>query len=67
VPSPPTEVLAYAGNYFSRKRILRLAEVERDRHAGQIEGLAQRAILPLCLPSCTESGRIYDYKTKKFL
>jgi NAD(P)-dependent dehydrogenase (short-subunit alcohol dehydrogenase family) len=28
---------------------------------------AAEAILPLCLPSCTESGRIYDYKTKDFL
>ncbi|HVT56376.1 MAG TPA: SDR family NAD(P)-dependent oxidoreductase [Xanthobacteraceae bacterium] len=28
---------------------------------------AAEALLPLCLPSCTESGRIYDYKTKKFL
>ena len=25
------------------------------------------ALLPLCLPSCTESGRIYDYRTKAFL
>jgi NAD(P)-dependent dehydrogenase (short-subunit alcohol dehydrogenase family) len=25
------------------------------------------ALLPLCLPSCTESGRIYDYRTNKFL
>jgi NAD(P)-dependent dehydrogenase (short-subunit alcohol dehydrogenase family) len=26
-----------------------------------------KALLPLCLASCTENGRIYDYKTKKFL
>lgn len=25
------------------------------------------ALLPLCLPSCTESGRIYDYRAKKFI
>jgi NAD(P)-dependent dehydrogenase (short-subunit alcohol dehydrogenase family) len=28
---------------------------------------AAEAILQLCLPSCTESGRIYDYKTKAFI
>jgi NAD(P)-dependent dehydrogenase (short-subunit alcohol dehydrogenase family) len=28
---------------------------------------AAEAILPLCLPSCEESGKIYDYPTKKFL
>ena len=26
-----------------------------------------RAALPLCLPECTESGRIYDFRTGKFL
>lgn len=25
------------------------------------------ALLPLCLPSCTESGKIYDYRMKAFL
>jgi NAD(P)-dependent dehydrogenase (short-subunit alcohol dehydrogenase family) len=25
------------------------------------------ALLPLCLPGCTESGRIYDYRTKAFV
>ncbi len=25
------------------------------------------ALLPLCLPSCTENGRIYDYRTKAFI
>lgn len=25
------------------------------------------ALLPLCLPSCTESGKIYDYRTKAFV
>jgi NAD(P)-dependent dehydrogenase (short-subunit alcohol dehydrogenase family) len=28
---------------------------------------AAEAILPLCLPSCSESGKIYDYPKKKFL
>jgi hypothetical protein len=28
---------------------------------------AAEAILKLCLPSCSESGKIYDYKTKTFL
>jgi NAD(P)-dependent dehydrogenase (short-subunit alcohol dehydrogenase family) len=26
-----------------------------------------RAIVPLCLPGCTESGKIYDFQEKKFL
>jgi len=26
-----------------------------------------RAIVPLCLPSCTESGKFYDFKAGKFL
>jgi NAD(P)-dependent dehydrogenase (short-subunit alcohol dehydrogenase family) len=26
-----------------------------------------RAIVPLCLPSCGESGKMYDYRAKKFL
>ena len=26
-----------------------------------------RAIVPLCLPGCTESGKIYDFQVKKFL
>ena len=24
-------------------------------------------ILPLCLPSCSESGKIYDYPLRRFL
>jgi NAD(P)-dependent dehydrogenase (short-subunit alcohol dehydrogenase family) len=28
---------------------------------------AAEAILPLCLPSCSETGKIYDYPKKKFL
>ena len=28
---------------------------------------AAEAILKLCLPSCSENGKIYDYKAKKFL
>jgi len=26
-----------------------------------------KAIVPLCLPSCTESGKVYDYRAGKFL
>ena len=26
-----------------------------------------KAIVPLCLPDCTESGKIYDFRTGKFL
>ncbi|HVZ53259.1 MAG TPA: SDR family NAD(P)-dependent oxidoreductase [Pseudolabrys sp.] len=26
-----------------------------------------KAILPLCLPSCTDSGKVYDYRAGKFL
>jgi NAD(P)-dependent dehydrogenase (short-subunit alcohol dehydrogenase family) len=26
-----------------------------------------KAIVPLCLPSCTENGRLYDYRAGKFL
>jgi NAD(P)-dependent dehydrogenase (short-subunit alcohol dehydrogenase family) len=26
-----------------------------------------KAIVPLCLPSCGESGKLYDYPQKKFL
>ncbi len=26
-----------------------------------------RAIVPLCLPECGESGRIYDYRAGKFI
>jgi NAD(P)-dependent dehydrogenase (short-subunit alcohol dehydrogenase family) len=26
-----------------------------------------KAIVPLCLPSCTESGRLYNYRDGKFL
>ena len=26
-----------------------------------------RSIVPLCLPGCTESGKIYDFQVKKFL
>ena len=26
-----------------------------------------RTIVPLCGPECTESGRIYDFRTGKFL
>jgi NAD(P)-dependent dehydrogenase (short-subunit alcohol dehydrogenase family) len=26
-----------------------------------------QAIVPLCLPSCTESGKVYDYRAAKFL
>jgi hypothetical protein len=25
------------------------------------------AMVPLCLPDCTESDKIYDYRTGKFL
>ena len=25
------------------------------------------AIVPLCLPECTENGRLYDFRAKKFL
>jgi len=28
---------------------------------------AAEAIFPLCLPSCSESGKIYEYRKKKFL
>jgi NAD(P)-dependent dehydrogenase (short-subunit alcohol dehydrogenase family) len=28
---------------------------------------AAEAIVPLCLPSCTESGKILNYPNKKFL
>ena len=26
-----------------------------------------KAIVPLCLPACTESGKIYDFRAGKFL
>jgi hypothetical protein len=26
-----------------------------------------KAIVPLCLPSCTETGRLYDFRAGKFL
>ena len=26
-----------------------------------------KALLTLCLPSCTESGKMYDYRAGKFL
>ena len=26
-----------------------------------------KAIVPLCLPSCTENGKLYDYRAGKFL
>jgi hypothetical protein len=26
-----------------------------------------KAILPLCLPQCAESGKIYDFREQKFL
>jgi hypothetical protein len=26
-----------------------------------------KALLPLCLPSCTESGKVYDHPSGKFL
>jgi NAD(P)-dependent dehydrogenase (short-subunit alcohol dehydrogenase family) len=26
-----------------------------------------QAIVPLCLPSCTENGKVYDFRVKKFL
>jgi NAD(P)-dependent dehydrogenase (short-subunit alcohol dehydrogenase family) len=26
-----------------------------------------KAVLPLCLPDCAESGKIYDYRAGKFL
>jgi hypothetical protein len=26
-----------------------------------------KAIVPLCLPSCVETGKIYDYRKGKFL
>jgi hypothetical protein len=27
---------------------------------------AAEAIVPLCLPSCMENGKIYDYRKKEF-
>ena len=29
--------------------------------------LVAKAIVPLCLPACTENGRLYDYRAGKFL
>jgi hypothetical protein len=26
-----------------------------------------KAIVPLCLPACSENGRLYDYRAGKFL
>ena len=26
-----------------------------------------KAIIPLCLPSCTENGKFYDFRAGKFL
>lgn len=73
-------VLAYAGelsktnvkvNLFNpgpiRTRMRAKAMPGEDPMTLDTPEQAAKAILKLCLPSCTESGRIYDYKTKKFL
>jgi hypothetical protein len=26
-----------------------------------------KAIVPLCLPDCAQTGKIYDFRTRKFL
>jgi NAD(P)-dependent dehydrogenase (short-subunit alcohol dehydrogenase family) len=75
-----TIVLAYAGelgktnvkvNLFNpgpiRTRMRAKAMPGEDPMTLDAPEQAAEALLPLCLPSCTESGRIYDYKMKKFL
>jgi NAD(P)-dependent dehydrogenase (short-subunit alcohol dehydrogenase family) len=75
-----TIVLAYAGelgrtnvkvNLFNpgpiRTRMRAKAMPGEDPMTLDTPEQAAEAILQLCLPSCTESGRIYDYKTKAFI
>jgi NAD(P)-dependent dehydrogenase (short-subunit alcohol dehydrogenase family) len=73
-------VLAYAGelgktnvkvNLFNpgpiRTRMRAKAMPGEDPMTLDTPEQVAEAILPLCLPSCTENGRIYDYREKRFL
>jgi len=72
-------VLAYAGelaktnvkvNLFNpgpiRTRMRAKAMPGEDPMTLDTPEQAAEAILPLCLPSCTENGKIYDYRKKEF-
>ena len=73
-------VIAYAGelgktnvkaNLFSpgpiRTRMRAKAMPGEDPITLDTPEQVAEALLPLCLPSCTESGKIYDYRMKAFL
>jgi NAD(P)-dependent dehydrogenase (short-subunit alcohol dehydrogenase family) len=72
-------VIAYAGelgktnvkaNLFSpgpiRTRMRAKAMPGEDPMTLDTPEQVAEALLPLCLPSCTENGKIYDYRTKAF-
>ena len=53
-PDAHTHVCRAAGRASIRRRCRRPKQVAK-------------AIVPLCLPACTENGRLYDYRAGKFL
>ena len=58
-------------NLFSpgqtRTRMMSVAFPGIDPETLQTPEEVVKAIVPLCLPSCTENGKVYDFPAKKFL
>jgi NAD(P)-dependent dehydrogenase (short-subunit alcohol dehydrogenase family) len=58
-------------NLFSpgqtRTRMMRTAFPGIDHDALPTAEEVSRAIVPLCLPSCAENGRLYDFRTARFV
>jgi NAD(P)-dependent dehydrogenase (short-subunit alcohol dehydrogenase family) len=66
-----TEATAVRVNLFSpgqtRTRMMSVAFPGVDPETLPTPEDVAKAIVPLCLPACTESGKVYDYRAGKFL